>query len=283
MRNSIKVAISLSLLVSCGCAAPLIITPATAVVGAMTGGQVAGMVMPDDTYIAVDEASLDRRLRETLQTAEKWSVIGADDLAGYAARRVEDGRGVEVYLEPASSALSNTQRRRMAKNVCDGSNQPDVVLSFTSEESDAGAGTLVKGLFTGKVSTQTPGVIHVRRCDDGWESDIDITLHVKEGIYTSTEAEITRNIGEAFGSAMLEIVGSGTVASSESNVSESGGGLVEAIQSSLAKRGYYKGKVDGLFGPNTKMAISDYQADSGMKVTGEASSALLQHLEQHKP
>ena len=52
-------------------------------------------------------------------------------------------------------------------------------------------------------------------------------------------------------------------------------GLVLDIQRGLAERGYYSGDVDGMPGPRTQQAIRDFEQAQGLKVTGEASEALL--------
>lgn len=44
---------------------------------------------------------------------------------------------------------------------------------------------------------------------------------------------------------------------------------VEAVQSHAYVKKYLKGKVDGIFGPDTKQAIEKYQKEHGIKVTGE--------------
>ena len=51
-----------------------------------------------------------------------------------------------------------------------------------------------------------------------------------------------------------------------------------AVQQALARRGYYRGSVDGQLGPQSRRAISRYQADRGLRVTGGVSSSLLHSL-----
>lgn len=51
--------------------------------------------------------------------------------------------------------------------------------------------------------------------------------------------------------------------------------LVREVQSILAEVGFYKGKVDGIFGEATKNAILDYQKQAGIIPDGEASFSLL--------
>ena len=51
-----------------------------------------------------------------------------------------------------------------------------------------------------------------------------------------------------------------------------------AVQDALAGAGYYHGAVDGIVGPGTIAAISAYQRDHGLPVTGTINAQLLQSL-----
>ena len=54
--------------------------------------------------------------------------------------------------------------------------------------------------------------------------------------------------------------------------------LVADLQRGLAERGLYQGKVDGLYGAQTRAAISAYEKAQGLPVTGEASAVVLDHM-----
>lgn len=54
--------------------------------------------------------------------------------------------------------------------------------------------------------------------------------------------------------------------------------LVHDVQVSLTKLGYAPGLVDGQYGRRTRQAISAYQHDNELPVTGKPSPALLDHL-----
>jgi hypothetical protein len=62
------------------------------------------------------------------------------------------------------------------------------------------------------------------------------------------------------------------------NGSEPGASLPGAVQKQLAKRGYYKGSIDGEFGPATRGALSRFQRDNNLKETGRIDEATLQAL-----
>ena len=53
---------------------------------------------------------------------------------------------------------------------------------------------------------------------------------------------------------------------------------VEEIQRGLLATGNYKGMVDGVAGKRTRLAIADYQRAAGIKVDGEVSGELIEHL-----
>ena len=61
-------------------------------------------------------------------------------------------------------------------------------------------------------------------------------------------------------------------------VAEGPNNVVSNVQTDLANQGYNPGPVDGVPGPQTEQAISQYQADNGMPATGQIDSALLNSL-----
>jgi hypothetical protein len=54
---------------------------------------------------------------------------------------------------------------------------------------------------------------------------------------------------------------------------------VGAVQSELAKLGYYYGAIDGVLGDQTEAALARYQEDRDLSVTGTPNPATLQSLE----
>jgi hypothetical protein len=61
------------------------------------------------------------------------------------------------------------------------------------------------------------------------------------------------------------------------SVSRPSSTLVRA-QSQLANLGYYRGTVDGSYGPLTSRAVAQFQADNGLRVTGRLDRATLKSL-----
>ena len=53
---------------------------------------------------------------------------------------------------------------------------------------------------------------------------------------------------------------------------------VEEVQRGLLATGNYKGMVDGVAGKNTRLAIAAYQRSAGLRINGEISNELIEHL-----
>jgi hypothetical protein len=53
---------------------------------------------------------------------------------------------------------------------------------------------------------------------------------------------------------------------------------VAAAQQQLARRGYYRGEIDGIFGSETRRAVARYQSNHGLRVTGYLTIDTLQAL-----
>ena len=54
--------------------------------------------------------------------------------------------------------------------------------------------------------------------------------------------------------------------------------LLREVQTALAARGYYEGKVDGIAGSRTRTAIEAFQKDRALETTGKASVRLLTQI-----
>ena len=61
------------------------------------------------------------------------------------------------------------------------------------------------------------------------------------------------------------------------------GEIVTDIQRELARRGYYDGPVDGLYGAKTDAAIRDFEQTQGLKPSGDLGEALLQSILRSNP
>jgi hypothetical protein len=59
---------------------------------------------------------------------------------------------------------------------------------------------------------------------------------------------------------------------------QSADSTVAAAQEQLAKQGYYRGEIDGIFGPETSRAIVRFQGNHGLRVTGTLNMDTLQAL-----
>jgi len=53
---------------------------------------------------------------------------------------------------------------------------------------------------------------------------------------------------------------------------------VTAVQSQLAEQGYYRGAIDGVYGPELRAALRRYQSDHNLPASGSLTAATLQSL-----
>jgi D-alanyl-D-alanine carboxypeptidase len=54
----------------------------------------------------------------------------------------------------------------------------------------------------------------------------------------------------------------------QENIATSGWIDIKVVQQILKKKGYYKGEIDGINGPKTRMAVSEFQQQNKLKVDG---------------
>ena len=59
--------------------------------------------------------------------------------------------------------------------------------------------------------------------------------------------------------------------------------LVRKVQKRLQQLGYGPGAIDGIYGPRTRAAIREYQAENDLLTDGLATAALAKHLDTKKP
>ena len=56
------------------------------------------------------------------------------------------------------------------------------------------------------------------------------------------------------------------------------GSVVIAVQSRLARMGYYRGPIDGVMGPETSFAIRAYERDHGLRMDGSINGPLMRSM-----
>ncbi len=62
------------------------------------------------------------------------------------------------------------------------------------------------------------------------------------------------------------------------NAHHGNGSPVAIAQSRLARLGYYHGQIDGVLGPSTRQAVTAYQRDHGLHVTGAVTADTLHSM-----
>jgi hypothetical protein len=233
--------------------------------------------------VEVDNSTVDPELKKSLANARKLVFLGTEGAAElpYMAEYLELDGGYEVSIERVSSIYSPSQIRKLALKVCQRADKPDLVFSSSNPETDAGGGTTIQAVFTGRAEFDMNLRVSVLRCRDSWISKFSASVSIDQGIYNADQSRMSELLGKEYAMALLEMAGRGEHSSQASvGAVAADKNLVLDIQQALATTGHYRGVVDGLYGPQTQKAISDYQRSEGLSVTGEPSEDLLAHLKK---
>ena len=105
------------------------------------------------------------------------------------------------------------------------------------------------------------------------------------GALTSSNAQgsIQDQYNNAFAQCMFtkgnQVPGFAPVAAAPAMAPATGGSLTQSVQVQLIRLGYLQGPADGVAGPQTSVAISNFQRAVGLPVDGTPSSALLARLQ----
>ena len=91
-----------------------------------------------------------------------------------------------------------------------------------------------------------------------------------DGVYGSKTREAVRQYQKAYGLTADGSAGSKTMTSLKNTVT--------ALQSDLARKGYYSGKIDSSFGSGTQAAVKAYQKKNGLNQTGIAGASTMKKL-----
>ena len=91
-----------------------------------------------------------------------------------------------------------------------------------------------------------------------------------DGVYGSKTREAVRQYQKAHGLTVDGSSGSKTMTSLKNTVT--------ALQSDLARKGYYSGKIDSSFGKGTQSAVKAYQKKNGLDQTGVAGALTMKKL-----
>jgi peptidoglycan hydrolase-like protein with peptidoglycan-binding domain len=120
------------------------------------------------------------------------------------------------------------------------------------------------------------------RIDGVWGSDSEAAL---QRFQQNHQLQVTGSLNEATARnlglnpntlvATAQPPANATAAATPATLSPS---AIRSIQDRLRYLGFYQGGIDGVWGPETQAAFSQYQARNGLQVTGEPNSPTLRSL-----
>lgn len=162
----------------------------------------------------------------------------------------------------SQSAIRNAQEQLKSdgyyNGVVDGADGPSTQAAIRRYQRDHNL------KVNGRLDRKTRKELGVK----GHDSDDEARRAARESNRTTAEAD--RSTGEADRST--------TEADRSQPGSAPSSATVSAAQRRLSAKGFYKGDVDGNYGPETRAALREYQKNSNLNVTGRLDQATLSKL-----
>ena len=181
-----------------GCALAILATSAAPLVGG---------VLPGDNTFVVDEASVSPELRTSLASARKLTFIGTDKSDSYMAEYLDRNGAFVAELEEAPKGSTPSQTRKLMQGICARKDKPDMVFSSSLGESDAGTGTTLKGIFTGRTELKVAGVLNFLRCKDNWATSIKARVELNQGNFNADQTKMSQVVGQEAAKAIMRLAG----------------------------------------------------------------------------
>ena len=164
--------------------------------------------MPSKHNVVIDESSIDPELKVAMSKANKFSIIGSDASDVETANYLEQNAGWEVVLEETAKAATLSQTRKFVETLCKRKDRPDLVLSTSSnDQSDAGAGTVIKGLVTGRIDVNATTVQNVTRCRDKWQSRFTVRWEMSQGEFNADKVKMSHILAQEYAKALMRLAG----------------------------------------------------------------------------
>jgi hypothetical protein len=131
---------------------------------------------------------------------------------------------------------------------------------------------------TGGASSGSPLLVHTP--DGGWSVvGLNVGTYIQTRMLTENGRVIHRFKADAIANTAvassvfldrIALISAATVIADRPRI--------RAVQKALAERNYYRGRIDGAFGPQLRQAIEAYEGYAGLPTTGLATTALHEQL-----
>ncbi|MGQ0701395.1 MAG: hypothetical protein ACT4PZ_24520 [Panacagrimonas sp.] len=174
---------------------------------AVTAAPLAGGLLPSNNKVIVDETTVTPELKTALSKAKKLIFLSAEEGDRYTAEYLEQHADYTVTLEEPPKAASPSQRRELMESICRKAGKSDVVLSFSSTESDAGMMTSLKGGLLGRSQWNLTMTTDVLSCGNKVRSDFLVRAEMSQGIFNADQTAIDQILGVEYAKAIMQIAG----------------------------------------------------------------------------
>jgi murein L,D-transpeptidase YcbB/YkuD len=208
-------------------------------------------------------------------------------LFGESEATVGDVRTLGADLgEPRESTASAAQAVLDAHDALNAANQElaDAQMALASAQASAGSPT-APAPSTPKVAPSSSPQVPTASVDRVNQAESDLET-ASEGITDQTPltqaAETYTSAAFALEMAWLNLFADAGCLTDEQSKEAAAAvrDYTVAIQTSLKTAGYYEGKIDGVYGPETVNAVESLQEDAGLPVTGLVDQATSEALDE---
>ena len=189
----------------------VVISGCVPVIMGATVTRVAGGLLPSNNTVVIDQALVDPKLKELLASATKLTFLVTDlDTDGWypnMAEYLEIHGDYTVMLEKQSGTSSPSQRKKVMHDLCGAEGKPHLVFSMSVADPDAGAGTVIKGVLTGRIQYDVNATATAIRCRTGWTTQYPVTGKFSQGTFNADQVELNRMIGQGYAKALMQLAG----------------------------------------------------------------------------
>jgi len=163
--------------------------------------------MSGDNKFVIDQSTVTAELKSALSQSKRITLVGGDPSDTYMAEYLDKNGAWQVEIEEQPKSSTPSQRRKLMDNICSRSDRPDLVMSSSAGESDAGTGATLKGLATGRVSVKFTGTVELLRCRDKWKGQFNASVDMDQGIYNLDQTKMNQVIGQEAAKALMRLAG----------------------------------------------------------------------------
>jgi hypothetical protein len=146
-------------------------------------------------------------LRKRLASAKRLTLLGSEKWDVYFAEYLDKHGAYVAEVEEPPKGATPTQRRRAMQTLCAKRDRPDLVMSTSSGDSDAGGIATAKALVLGREEHNITTTVDVIGCRDSWPSQFTARVEFSQGLLNMDATRIEQTVGHEFAKTLMRLAG----------------------------------------------------------------------------